>query len=131
MRRTDTIVLLLAGAATLGGLGLVSGQWAAVGLGVGLGLAGGLYGLAKLYEALERVPRLTPTAGQNAVLGAIVGTFLGRMIVLGAGLALGLGVLGLEPTWIVISFFSLYVLAQGLEVRLALRTKDVQPAQNT
>lgn len=128
MSRNDLIPLLAATALIGGAFGVVSGQWTAVALGCGLGFATGLYGLAKIREALARVPSLSPTAGQNAILGAIVGTFLGRGIVLGAGLALGLKVLALEPTWIVISFFSLYVIAQALEIRLALRTRDVQPA---
>ncbi len=131
MNRTDSITLLLVSGLTFAGLGLASGHWAAVGLGVGLGLAGGFYGLTKMYEAIARVPDLNPAAGQNAVFGAIVGTMLGRMIVLGAGLAMGLGVLELDPIWIVLGFFSLYIVAQTLEVRLALRTKDIQPAQGS
>ena len=131
MNRIDSITLLLCSALAFAGLGALSSAWAAVGLGVGLGLAGGLYGLAKIYEALGRVEKLNPTAGQNAVLGAIVGTMLGRMILLGAGLGLGLGVLNLDPIWIVIGFFTLYVVAQTMEVRLALRTRDIQPAEGS
>ncbi|MDF1564535.1 MAG: hypothetical protein P1V51_15935 [Deltaproteobacteria bacterium] len=129
MSRNDTIVLTAASALVLALLGGLSGEWTAVGLGTFLGLSGGLYGLLKVSEAIARAPGLNPTAAQNAVMGAIVGTFLGRAIVLGAGLILGVKVLGVAPAWIVISFFALYVIAQALEVRLALRTRSIQPAE--
>jgi len=126
----EIIFLVGCSLAAVAALGLASGQWQAVGLGVALGFAGGLYGLAKIREALLRVPSLPATAGQNAVLGALVGTLLGRMILLGAGLALGLGVLKLTPLWIVIAFFCVYVTAQVLEIRLALSTREIQPAES-
>jgi hypothetical protein len=129
--RNDAILLALLGLVEVLLLGLLAEAWGAAALGALLALAGGVYGLAGIRSAIDRIPKVGARRGQNLVLAALVRSMVGRMLLLGAGLVLGIAALALPPLPIVLAFFGVYALTLGLELRLALATRAVAPADDT
>jgi len=121
MSRISTLsTLLLFGLVATLGCGALSQAWIASLLGGLPALVGGLYGLLRLHLALENAERQEPRAALNLVLAAVVTAMLARMLLLLLGLGIGLKTFELSPLWIVVSFFAVHLIAQGLELKLAL-----------
>ncbi len=130
MIRNDAILLALLGLGEVLLLGLLADAWVGATLGALLALAGGIYGLSGIRAAIDRIPTVGARRGQNLVLAALVRSMVGRMLLLGAGLVLAITALALPPLPIVLAFFGVYALTLGLELRLALVTRSVAPADD-
>jgi hypothetical protein len=105
-------ITLLASVALTAAVGAVSGAWTDAAIGAGVSLAASLVVLAVIHLVLE-----AGGPSMSRFMGAVFGGMLLRMVLLGAGLAAVLKLLGGSAIVFVVAFFLVYLVSQILEIR--------------